>query len=295
MCFLFVENFNLLLNNRFRSSKNNYLYKKLSDFRTDGTCILSIAYSVFNNFITLYTKPIMKFKLIYLIVIITFPFGILTGQVDIQPDAIGINTTNPLSTLAINDEGFSHVTAYIRSKANVNSSTGLRVDAKALNGFGNQTFGIYAEANLRALPIFSYAMRGVSVRKQASNDGRAYGVHGIAGNATPGANYGVLGELQGSNNGAAILGHDRVGQGSWGQVLPNGVSYGAYIRGKGYFHDNLGLGEEDPKAKLHVQGGDVYVEGNANGIILDAGGSNCFRITVDGSGTLTTTSVTCPN
>ena len=73
------------------------------------------------------------------------------------------------------------------------------------------------------------------------------------------------------------------------------VSYAGYFRGKGYFHDFVGFGEEDPAAKVHVQNGDVYVEGSANGVILDGGGGSCYKIQVDASGTLTTTPVNCPN
>lgn len=61
--------------------------------------------------------------------------------------------------------------------------------------------------------------------------GRAIGVRGIGGNATSGYNYGVIGTLRGSNNGAGVLG-----------VASNTDSgFGFYIPGyyAGYFQGNV--------------------------------------------------------
>jgi hypothetical protein len=57
---------------------------------------------------------------------------------------------------------------------------------------------------------------------------------------------------------------------------------------------NVGIATTDPKTKLHVKDGDVYVETINNGIILRSPNSSCFRITVDDSGAFTSASITCP-
>ncbi|MCE2503822.1 MAG: hypothetical protein J4G05_07160 [Chlorobi bacterium] len=57
---------------------------------------------------------------------------------------------------------------------------------------------------------------------------------------------------------------------------------------------NVGIGETTPGTKLEVGGGDIYVNNSANGVILKAPDGNCWRVTVDNSGNLTTTSVSCP-
>ncbi|MBN1597445.1 MAG: hypothetical protein JW894_04080 [Bacteroidales bacterium] len=57
---------------------------------------------------------------------------------------------------------------------------------------------------------------------------------------------------------------------------------------------NVGIGTTDPAAKLQVNDGDVYVETIGSGVILKSPDGNCWKITVNNSGALTTTPVTCP-
>ena len=58
---------------------------------------------------------------------------------------------------------------------------------------------------------------------------------------------------------------------------------------------NVGIGTVSPGAKLQVMLGDVAVTTQGNGVILRAtNGANCYRITVDNAGTLSSTLVSCP-
>lgn len=57
---------------------------------------------------------------------------------------------------------------------------------------------------------------------------------------------------------------------------------------------NIGIGTTTPTAKLHVSAGDVYVDDSTKGIILKSPNGNCYRITVDNTGTLIPVAITCP-
>ena len=60
-------------------------------------------------------------------------------------------------------------------------------------------------------------------------------------------------------------------------------------------HGNVGIGTTSPNARLHVSGGDAALTTQGNGLILRAtDGANCYRVTVNNAGILTTTLVTCP-
>jgi len=62
---------------------------------------------------------------------------------------------------------------------------------------------------------------------------------------------------------------------------------------------NVGIGQTNTaynsiNSKLQVKGGDVYIEDIANGVIMKSPNGQCWRTTVDNSGNLITTSITCP-
>jgi hypothetical protein len=57
---------------------------------------------------------------------------------------------------------------------------------------------------------------------------------------------------------------------------------------------NVGIGTNNPKVKLQVTSGDIYVEDPNKGIILRSPSGNCYRVTIDDAGNFVRTAITCP-
>ncbi len=57
----------------------------------------------------------------------------------------------------------------------------------------------------------------------------------------------------------------------------------------------LGIATDQPKSKLHIADGDVYIENISSGVIIKSPNGNCWRYAPDNSGTLIGTSINCPN
>jgi hypothetical protein len=67
-----------------------------------------------------------------------------------------------------------------------------------------------------------------------------------------------------------------------------------------YTGGNVGVGTAAPNDKLEVAGrlrvsggNDIYVAGGGSGVIL-SNGASCYRITVTGTGVVTSTLTSCP-
>ena len=67
-------------------------------------------------------------------------------------------------------------------------------------------------------------------------------------------------------------------------VFSNKGNFGVNNTGAGFI----------PKSRIHVNDGDVYVDNSTKGIILKSPNGNCWRVTIDNSGNLVRTSITCP-
>ena len=57
---------------------------------------------------------------------------------------------------------------------------------------------------------------------------------------------------------------------------------------------NFGVGVKIPSAKIHVENGDVYIGTPYNGLIMKSPSGNCFKITVNDNGSLSTNYISCP-
>ncbi len=57
---------------------------------------------------------------------------------------------------------------------------------------------------------------------------------------------------------------------------------------------NVGIGTTAPRSKLHLVGGELFVDAIGQGIVLKAPSGACFELTVTNTGALTTTAVACP-
>ena len=57
---------------------------------------------------------------------------------------------------------------------------------------------------------------------------------------------------------------------------------------------NMGISNPDPKSKLHVSQGDVYIDQIDSGVIMKSPNGQCWRMTVSNAGQPVFSSITCP-
>lgn len=58
---------------------------------------------------------------------------------------------------------------------------------------------------------------------------------------------------------------------------------------------NIGIGVVEPKSRLQVADGDIYIEDINNGVIMKSPNGQCWRMTVTNSGQPEFNAITCPN
>jgi len=57
---------------------------------------------------------------------------------------------------------------------------------------------------------------------------------------------------------------------------------------------NVGIATINPKSRVQVSGGDVYIENITSGVILKSPNGQCWRVTIDNAGNIVRTAITCP-
>ena len=140
-------------------------------------------------------KTIQSLVLCFLIA--QFSFGQVkvsdAGNVGIQ-----VGTSTPLSALSIGGVGSSTSKVYI-----YNSNTGINVKRSGTSSGTGYASIFSSDVNSSS---YSIGVRADASAASILNDGRAWGVFSSSGNATSGYNYGVMGILSGTGNGAGIVG-----------------------------------------------------------------------------------------
>lgn len=154
---------------------------------------------------------------------------------------------SPNGHIAMGDTTSVGSDAQVLIYTNGNEEFGLKSDIRSEHDWG---FAVNARAYY--CHDRQSALRAMAINQNPLSSGRAYGVYGIAGNCTSGYNYGVLGQLFGSNNGAAVFG-------SLSDVHPKITGrYAGYFDGNVYVSNTLTAQSittlSDARYKKDIQG-----------------------------------------
>lgn len=169
-------------------------------------------------------------KRILLISILGFAVVILNAQIKVASNNnVGISENAPDSDLSVNDPGNIETAAYFKN--DYTSNRGRAIQAYNYQSSGDWGYGLLSTiANtssssaqyLMAIKASAWSSAGVGYN-------RSYGVFGVAGGASNGYNYGLYGQILGTQNGAAIFA-STPGKYDYGI----GGIYAGYFRGKVY-------------------------------------------------------------
>jgi hypothetical protein len=160
----------------------------------------------------------------------------VSAQIKItENNYVGIGESNPVSRLSIFGPGDSYSTVSIDNEVSSCYSRGLAVYNSITTSY--KGYALYANTSFTSNSASSnYGTYSISYSSTPISSRRAYGIWGRAGNATPGWNYGVYGELIGSNKGAAIYGTIP----GRGDTYIDSV-YAGYFNGTVYIEDYLNV------------------------------------------------------
>ena len=226
------------------------------------------------------------------------------GAVTIDP-----NSTNEIQTLSLSGSNLSLSngggTVALPSSGGFWSANGSDIYK---NNSGNVGVGTTSPSNLLTLQgsqaSFGNTQRDfIFLNNTATGSGAYAGMTMKTGNSGQtyitqhDASYGISGYEnfgQVTSTGAGFI----VRAGSTSGVLKfqtgfNGVGVSdskMYIAAQG----NVGVGNENPTAKLQVTSGDVYIDTVSSGVIMKSPNGSCWRMTVSNTGLPVFTAITCP-
>ncbi|ADR23755.1 hypothetical protein MATR_23870 [Marivirga tractuosa] len=241
-------------------------------------------------------KSIAKTPLVLIFTIICINFGYSQS---IHSDSVGNRTENPNYLLHINGS-LNTNELYINGELFEPYDSNNPID---LNGYGenvdiitikNENFSrinsIVASNNLDETNAF-VGNRSGGTLDAPSNITENQRIVGVYGKSFANGNYFVnaaveliAGELSGTNGVSSYIKFGTTGVGSTQRAERMRISE------KG----NVGIGTTDPKSKLQVTDGDIYIENALSGVIMTSPDGNCWRMTVDNSGNPQFSSITCP-
>lgn len=154
---------------------------------------------------------------------------IVYSQLKVTPDGkVGIGITGtPTSRFAVGTTGENHCRNVFHSVSGESVNMKIYGAGNSPYSYGDFGAGLLVVQNVSSTRG-DYAIKAVAVKPSPTSSGRAVGVTGLAGNATSGYNWGVIGSLAGNNNGAGLFG-------------AVGYSQGTPINGRyaGYFQGNV--------------------------------------------------------
>ncbi|QSE97181.1 hypothetical protein [Fulvivirga lutea] len=223
---------------------------------------------------------------------------------------VGINNTSPNYTLDIN--GTLNTTELLVNGNPIapNSPWSKNSDNiffnEGLVGIGTNNPGHHLEINVDATGDDGINRQFISVRN-VNNTFKSYAAVGLASGtganksdgsiAVTAMNYSALPDLAGmtyvvnNENGVAIRARNANGK----IKFWTGGDGSSFERMTINSSGNVGINNPDPKSKLQVSNGDVYIDEIGSGVIMKSSDGNCWRMTVDNSGNPVFASITCPN
>lgn len=169
-------------------------------------------------------------------------FGVLAQSLSAQlfvssNGNVGIKVSDdPVrSYLSVNSMGIPEICTYIKSSTDT-TDIGLKVFKEGTSQTNNSDYdtGINSFVRTSQNSIrknYGFYSHAYKLNAVDTNCGRSFGLYAIAGNSTPGWNYGVFGTLLGNNDGAGVFGSSL----SW----DNGID--TYDRYAGYFHGSVNI------------------------------------------------------